>query len=92
MLTRHTLHQLGLLEGGSARPDRRDAAPGRRAAAARPDLRFPAGRSRRAEHICTEYSTFPWLLEPMLDAAGFDVAGVTFSHPCYGAYTCVKRP
>jgi ubiquinone/menaquinone biosynthesis C-methylase UbiE len=44
-----------------------------------------------AEHIRTEHSTFRWLLEPMLDAAGFDVVDVEFPHPCYGAYTCVLR-
>lgn len=44
-----------------------------------------------AEHIRTEHSTFRWLLEPMLDAAGFDVVEAEFPHPCYGSYTCVLR-
>jgi ubiquinone/menaquinone biosynthesis C-methylase UbiE len=44
-----------------------------------------------AEHVRTEHSTFRWLLEPMLDAAGFEVVDVDFPHPCYGAYTCVLR-
>ncbi|MEU3274976.1 class I SAM-dependent methyltransferase [Saccharomonospora sp. NPDC006951] len=43
------------------------------------------------EHIRTEYSTFRWLLEPMLDKAGFDIVRVDFPGPVYGAYTCRKR-
>jgi ubiquinone/menaquinone biosynthesis C-methylase UbiE len=44
-----------------------------------------------AEHLRTEFSTFRWLLEPMLDAAGFQIVQVAFRGPIYGAYTCVKR-
>lgn len=44
-----------------------------------------------AEHIRTEYSTYRWLLEPMLDAAGFDIAAVRFYYRRYAAYTCVRR-
>jgi SAM-dependent methyltransferase len=43
-----------------------------------------------AEHIRTEYSTFRWLLEPMLAATGFAVTDVSYSRRLYGAYTCVK--
>jgi SAM-dependent methyltransferase len=43
-----------------------------------------------AEHIRTEYSTFRWLLEPMLAAAGFEIADVRYERRLYGAYTCVK--
>jgi ubiquinone/menaquinone biosynthesis C-methylase UbiE len=43
-----------------------------------------------AEHIRTEFSTFRWLLEPMLAAAGFDVVAVSYERRLYGAYTCVK--
>jgi SAM-dependent methyltransferase len=44
-----------------------------------------------AEHIRSEYSTFRWLLEPMLAAAGFAIVTADFSGPVYGAYTCRKR-
>jgi SAM-dependent methyltransferase len=44
-----------------------------------------------AEHLRTEFSTFRWLLEPMLDAAGFETVDVAFRGSIYGAYTCVKR-
>jgi hypothetical protein len=44
-----------------------------------------------AEHIRTEYSTFRWLLEPMLAAAGLQILSADFSGSVYGAYTCRKR-
>jgi SAM-dependent methyltransferase len=44
-----------------------------------------------AEHIRTEFSTFRWLLEPMLTAAGFEIVAVEFERHLYGAYTCIKR-
>lgn len=44
-----------------------------------------------AEHIRTEHSTFRWLLEPMLEAAGFEIVSVEFDRSLYGAYTCIKR-
>ena len=43
-----------------------------------------------AEHIRTEFSTFRWLLEPMLAAAGFEIVTVEFERHLYGAYTCIK--
>jgi SAM-dependent methyltransferase len=43
-----------------------------------------------AEHIRTEHSTFRWLLEPMLAAAGFEITDVRYERRLYGAYTCVK--
>jgi hypothetical protein len=44
-----------------------------------------------AEHIRSEYSTFRWLLEPMLAATGFEILTADFSGLVYGAYTCRKR-
>jgi FkbM family methyltransferase len=43
-----------------------------------------------AEHLRTEFSTFRWLLEPMLAAAGFTVVTADFDGSIYGAYTCIK--
>jgi SAM-dependent methyltransferase len=43
-----------------------------------------------AEHIRTEFSTYRWLLEPMLAAAGFRIVTVDFEGKLYGAYTCIK--
>lgn len=48
-------------------------------------------REDYAEHLRTEYSTFRWLFEPMLEAAGFEIADVAFHASVYGAYTCVLR-
>jgi ubiquinone/menaquinone biosynthesis C-methylase UbiE len=48
-------------------------------------------RSDLAEHIRSEHSTFRWLLEPMLAAAGFEILTADFSRSVYGAYTCRKR-
>jgi SAM-dependent methyltransferase len=43
-----------------------------------------------AEHIRTEFSTYRWLFEPMLAAAGFEIVSVDYERKLYGAYTCVK--
>jgi hypothetical protein len=48
-------------------------------------------REDLAEHVRTEHSTYRWLLEPMLAAAGSEVVEATFSGRVYGAYTCVRR-
>jgi SAM-dependent methyltransferase len=45
-----------------------------------------------AEHIRTEFSTFRWLLEPLLAATGFEILSADFSGRLYGAYTCRKLP
>ena len=44
-----------------------------------------------AAHIRTEHSTYRWLLEPMLDAAGFDVVEAHFEGRLFGTYTCLRR-
>jgi hypothetical protein len=43
------------------------------------------------EHIRSEHSTFRWLFEPMLAAAGFRIAEVEYRASVYGSYVCVKR-
>lgn len=43
------------------------------------------------EHIRMEHSTFRWLFEPLLAAAGFEIAEVSYRASVYGAYVCVKR-
>jgi ubiquinone/menaquinone biosynthesis C-methylase UbiE len=44
-----------------------------------------------AGHLRTEFSTFRWLLEPMLDATGFDIVTSEFDRSVYGEYTCRRR-
>lgn len=48
-------------------------------------------REDLAMHLRNEHSTFRWLFEPMLDAAGFDIVTAKFQASVYGAYTCRKR-
>ncbi|MFC6015746.1 class I SAM-dependent methyltransferase [Plantactinospora solaniradicis] len=50
-------------------------------------------RAELATHVREEHSTFSWLLEPMLEKAGFRIAEVTPSrHPAtYASYVCVRR-
>ncbi len=43
-----------------------------------------------AEHVRTEFSTFRWLLEPILAATGFEIVTVKFDGRLYGAYTCIR--
>ncbi len=43
-------------------------------------------------HIRTEFSTFNWLLEPMLEAVGFAIEAVSHaSSQVFSAYLCRKR-
>ncbi len=43
-------------------------------------------------HIREEYSTFGWLLEPMLEHAGFEIRHANYRPSrTYAAYICVKR-
>jgi SAM-dependent methyltransferase len=49
-------------------------------------------RAQLAEHLREEHSTFAWLLEPMLDRAGFEIRDRSLSaNRIYAAYTCVRR-
>jgi ubiquinone/menaquinone biosynthesis C-methylase UbiE len=43
-----------------------------------------------AEHLRTEFSTFRWLFEPMLAAAGFTIVSADYDGAIYGAYTCIR--
>ncbi|MCW6006347.1 methyltransferase domain-containing protein [Micromonospora sp. CPCC 205371] len=73
------------------KPSEAEEVFGRWFASAADDPRAGYTADDYAEHIRTEHSTFRWLLEPMLDAAGFEVVDAEFPHPCYGSYTCVLR-
>jgi SAM-dependent methyltransferase len=44
-----------------------------------------------ATHVRTEYSTYTWLLEPMLQRAGFELRDAAYPSQVFAAYTCVKR-
>ena len=58
-------------------------------AAPTPDAGFT--RADLALHIRTEYSTFSWLFEPMLERAGFEILDVRHRPSrTYAAYVCKK--
>ena len=47
-------------------------------------------RSELETHVREEYSTFSWLLEPMIERAGFTIRDVQHRGSIYSAYTCVR--
>ncbi len=50
-------------------------------------------RDELERHVRDEHSTFSWLLEPMLQRAGFELRDVSYdASGIFAAYVCVKRP
>jgi ubiquinone/menaquinone biosynthesis C-methylase UbiE len=73
------------------RPWEAEAVLGRWLDGAADDPALGYTRADLAEHIRSEYSTFRWLLEPMLAVAGFEILTADFEGSVYGAYTCRRR-
>lgn len=49
-------------------------------------------RAELAEHVRDEHSTFTWLLEPMIERAGFDILEADYADSgVFGRYLCRKR-
>ena len=49
-------------------------------------------RAELAEHVRDEHSTFTWLLEPMIERAGFEITEVDCSASgVFARYLCTKR-
>jgi SAM-dependent methyltransferase len=44
-----------------------------------------------AQHVRSEFSTWSWLLDALLDRTGFDVVERSYRRGAYGTYTCVRR-
>jgi SAM-dependent methyltransferase len=44
-----------------------------------------------ATHVRTEHSTYTWLLEPLLERAGFELSDAEYPSQVFTAYTCMKR-
>jgi SAM-dependent methyltransferase len=44
-----------------------------------------------AAHVRGEFSTYSWLLDAILERAGFDIVERSFRRSVYGAYTCRNR-
>jgi ubiquinone/menaquinone biosynthesis C-methylase UbiE len=42
-------------------------------------------------HVRTEFSTFTWLLEPLLSAAGFRIVSREIGGRVYATYTCIRE-
>ncbi len=60
-------------------------------AAAPDDPRAGWTADELAEHVREERSTFTWLLEPMLERAGFEIRDRSLSTTrTYAAYTCIR--
>jgi len=48
-------------------------------------------REELEEHLRHEYSTFAWLLEPMIERAGFEIIRADYGNvQVYADYTCVR--
>jgi SAM-dependent methyltransferase len=45
-----------------------------------------------ATHVRTEFSTYRWLLEPLLHATGFDIVHSKIDRQIYATYTCLRSP
>ena len=49
-------------------------------------------RAELEAHVRDEHSTFSWLLEPMLERAGFAIADVWYAESrTYARYVCTRR-
>ena len=49
-------------------------------------------RSELETHLRDEHSTFTWLIEPMLERAGFEIQSATYDESkVFAAYTCARR-
>ncbi len=44
-----------------------------------------------ALHVRSEFSTWSWLLDALLDRTGFDIVERSYRRGAYGTYTCVRR-
>jgi SAM-dependent methyltransferase len=76
----------------SFEPGEADAAIADWLAAAPDDPALGWTAPQLAEHVREEHSTFTWLLEPMLEHAGFEIRERWLSPTrTYAAYTCVRR-
>ena len=53
--------------------------------------RFARSPEELETHLRDEYSTFSWLLEPMLTQAGFAIQARTSASKIYADYVCVKE-
>jgi hypothetical protein len=49
-------------------------------------------RAELAEHVRDEHSTFTWLLEPMIERAGFEITDASYTDSgVLARYLCTRR-
>jgi hypothetical protein len=48
-------------------------------------------RGELETHVCSEHSTFTWLLEPLLTHAGFEIVERDVRGGIYATYVCRRR-
>ncbi len=48
-------------------------------------------RAELEQHVRGEHSTFAWLLEPLLEHAGFEIRDVSHRRGAYSTYVCTAR-
>jgi ubiquinone/menaquinone biosynthesis C-methylase UbiE len=75
----------------SFNPDEAEAAIESWLRGASTDARSGWTRSELETHLREEYSTFNWLLEPMIERAGFTIQDGQHHDSIYSAYTCIKN-
>jgi ubiquinone/menaquinone biosynthesis C-methylase UbiE len=75
----------------SFNPDEAEAAIESWLRGASTDARSGWTRSELETHLREEYSTFNWLLEPMIERAGFTIRDGQHHDSIYSAYTCIKN-
>jgi ubiquinone/menaquinone biosynthesis C-methylase UbiE len=75
----------------SFNPDEAEAAIESWLRGASTDARSGWTRSELETHLREEYSTFNWLLEPMIEQAGFTIRDGQHHDSIYSAYTCIKN-
>jgi putative AdoMet-dependent methyltransferase len=51
----------------------------------------PSGQSESETHVREEYSTCNWIMEGLLDKAGFRVETVDYRDEFLAAYLCTKK-
>ncbi len=49
-------------------------------------------RAELEEHVRSEHSTFSWLLEPLLERAGFEIRDAAHRRGAYATYVCARLP
>jgi ubiquinone/menaquinone biosynthesis C-methylase UbiE len=75
----------------SFNPDEAEAAIESWLGGASTDARSGWTRAELETHLREEYSTFNWLLEPMIERAGFTIRDGQHHNSIYSAYTCIKN-